>query len=283
MPDFVFIAKLISSVSIVVLLSWIAEHVSPKVAGLLSGYPLGAAIALFFYGIEVSPEFASKSAVYTMIGLVASQALVYCYYRASVYFKKFNIFFSSMIAVSGYFLVIWLIHFIKLNHALAVVIPVISIFLFSYLFRKIDNMEIQKRLRLSYSLLFLRAIFAGSIILIITGAAKWVNSTWAGLFSAFPVTLFPLMLIIHFTYGKKYVHTIIKNFPTGLGSLITYSLTVSIVYPVCGVYLGTFVSFTMATAYLLIYYLITAKLKGSRKAKLTNPLRPFVSAVRKIT
>lgn len=275
MPDFVFLAKLISSVSIVVLLSWIAEHMSPKVAGLLSGYPLGAAIALFFYGIEVSAEFASKSALYTMIGLVASQAFVYCYYQASVYFRKFNIFYSSLIAVSGYFLVIWLIHFIKLNHAFAVVIPIISIFLFSYLFRKIDNMEIQKRLRLSCRLLFLRSIFAGSIILVITGAAKWVNSTWAGLLSAFPITLFPLMLIIHFTYGKKYVHTIIKNFPMGLGSLISYSLTVSIAYPVCAVYLGTFISFATATAYLLIYHLITKKRRGSRKAKLTNLLGPF--------
>ena len=269
------LAKLISSVSIVVLLSWVAEHMGPKVAGLLSGYPLGAAIALFFYGLEVSPQFASKSAVYTMIGLVASQAFVYCYYRASVYFKKFNIFYSSMISVSGYFLVIWLIHFIKLNYALAIVIPIISVFLFSYLFREIDNMEVQKRLKLSYSLLFLRAIFAGYIIFVITGAAKWVNSTWAGLLSAFPITLFPLMLIIHFTYGKKYVHTIIKNFPMGLGSLITYCLTVSIAYPVCGVYLGTFISFTIATAYLLIYYFMTAKLKGSRKAKLTNLLGPL--------
>jgi hypothetical protein len=275
MPDFVFLAKLISSVSIVVLLSWIAEHVSPKVAGLLSGYPLGAAIALFFYGLEVSPEFASKSAVYTMIGLVASQAFVYCYYRTSVYLKRFNIFCSSMISVAGYFLVIWLIHFIKLNRAFAVVIPVISIFLFSYLFRKIDNMKIHKRLTLNYSLLFLRAIFAGSIILVITGAAKWVNSTWAGLLSAFPVTLFPLMLIIHFTYGKKYVHTIIRNFPMGLGSLITYSLTVSIVYPFCGVYLGTFISFMMATGYLLIYHLITTKGRCSWKAKLTDLLGPL--------
>ena len=133
MPDFVFLAKLISSVSIVVLLSWVAEHVSPKVAGLLSGYPLGAAIALSFYGLEMSPEFASKSAVYT----------------------------------------------------------------------------------------------------------------------------------------------IIRNSPRGLGSLITYSLTVSIVYPVCGVYLGTLISFTIATAYLLIYYFMTARSKGLRKTKLTNPLSPL--------
>jgi len=273
MFDFVFLAKLMISVSIVVFLSWIAEHVSPKIAGILSGYPLGAAIALFFYGLEISPEFASKSALYTMIGLVASQAFVYCYYRASVYFKKWNIFCSSMIAVAGYFIVIWFLHFIKLNHVLAILVPIISIFLFLYLFREIDNVKIQKRLTLSYRLLFLRAIFAGSIILVITGTAKWVNPTWAGLLSAFPVTLFPLMLIIHFTYSKTYVHTIIKNFPAGLGSLIAYSLTVAIVYPVCGIYVGTFISFTMATIYLLIYYFITAKLKGSRKVKLTGLLR----------
>ena len=33
----------------------VAERVSPRVAGLLSGYPLGAAIALFFMGLEIGP------------------------------------------------------------------------------------------------------------------------------------------------------------------------------------------------------------------------------------
>jgi hypothetical protein len=101
----------------------------------------------------------------------------------------------------------------------------------------------------------MRALFAASIILLITGIAKLVGPTWSGLFSAFPTTLFPLMLIVHFTYDKKHVHTIIKNVPVGIFSLVLYSLAVSIVYPLYGIYWGTLISFGVATTYLLLYHL----------------------------
>ncbi len=71
---------LVVTVAVVLLLSLVTEHVSPRVAGILAGYPLGAAIALFFIGLESSPEFASNSAVYTMMGLVATQSFVYFQY-----------------------------------------------------------------------------------------------------------------------------------------------------------------------------------------------------------
>ena len=83
MESFVFI-KLIVSVTLVLTLSAVAEHVSPKAAGLLAGYPAGAAITLFFIGLDISPEFAADSAVYTMMGLVATEVFVYCYFKSTL-------------------------------------------------------------------------------------------------------------------------------------------------------------------------------------------------------
>ena len=102
-------------------------------------------------------------------------------------------------------------------------------------------------------------LLAGFIILAIIATAKLVGSRWAGLLSAFPSTLFPLILIVHLTYDKAHVHTIIKNFPQGLGSLITYLLCVSIVYPVNGIYIGTVISLAAASIYLLVYRLVAVK------------------------
>jgi len=62
--------KILVSVFMVLTLSLIADFVSPRIAGILSGYPLGAAISLFFIGFEIGPGFASESALYTMTGLV---------------------------------------------------------------------------------------------------------------------------------------------------------------------------------------------------------------------
>ena len=261
MLELVFLSKLVLTVCLVLVLSIIAEHISPKAAGILAGYPLGAAIALFFIGLEIDPVFAASSAVYTMIGLVATQSFVYFYFKSSLIFKKMNILISSIFAIIGYFVVIWILHFVKVNKFLAILIPIGSIFLFVYLFREIKNVSIQHKIKLTFKILFLRAVLAAGIILIITGVAQFVGSTWAGLFSAFPITLFPLILIIHITYDKAHVHAIIKNFPLGLGALIIYSLAVSIVYPALGIYMGTFAAFMAATLYLVVYRIVAVRHK----------------------
>ena len=45
------ITKIAVTIGLVLALSLVAERVSPRAAGLLSGYPLGAAIALFLIGL----------------------------------------------------------------------------------------------------------------------------------------------------------------------------------------------------------------------------------------
>ena len=101
----------------------------------------------------------------------------------------------------------------------ALLLPAASILAFSYLFRHIRNVAITRSVRFTPAVMLLRACLAAAIILAITAAARVVGPAWAGVFSAFPTALFPLMLIVHLTYDKAHVHTIIKNFPLGLGSL----------------------------------------------------------------
>jgi hypothetical protein len=58
------------------------------------------------------------------------------------------------------------------------------------------------------------------------------------------------------------IHPFYKiNFPMGLGSLITYSLCVSIVYPASGVYIGTVISLAAASVYLLVYRLVAVRIR----------------------
>ncbi len=253
MPELMILVKLGISVAFVVSLSLVAEHVSPRVAGVLSGCPLGASIALFFYGLEVGPEFAAESAVYTTAGLTATQVFVFVYHRTTLDVRRAGVAISSATALAAYFLAAWGLHLFSFNRATALLVAVGSVFGFMYLFRSIENSRITEKIRLTRRVILARAGFAAIMILVITGAAKMVGTRWAGLFSAFPVTLYPLILILHLTYGVEHVHTIIRNFPRGLGALITYSMTVSLVYPRWGIGLGTVVSFAAAFLYLVLY------------------------------
>jgi hypothetical protein len=252
----VSLVKTATAVSMVVLLSLFAEVVSPRFAGIFSGYPLGAAISLFFMGFEISPAFASQSALYTSVGLVATQVFAYSYYRASLAARKrgrgLDLLLAPLGSLAGYFAAAAILRMLSVSLATAAFLPILFILVFIYLFRDVENIKIEQRVSLSSKSLLFRSVFAAGAIVLITSTAKVVGPRWAGLFSAFPITMLPLVVIIHFTYGPQQVYSILKNVPRGLGSLVIYSLAVFFFYPGYGIYGGTAVAYGLATIYLVV-------------------------------
>ena len=249
-----FLIKLIVTVLFVLILSLLAEYVSPKVSGIISGIPTGTAIILFFYGLEQGTKFASESSLFNIVGMLSMQVFIYLYFRASTKNSKLNIILSSLIATIGYIIIIFLLRQFQFNLVAAIIIPIISIPLFSYLFKRISDSTIKNKVKLGPKVLFIRAIAASIVILFLTSIAQLIGPKWAGLLSAFPTTLFPLILIIHNTYGKEKVHTIIKNVPKGQWSMVLYAISVFFLYPLLGVYLGTLVSYAFVIIYLLLLF-----------------------------
>jgi len=259
---YLLLYKLILTSIIVIALSFVAEYVSPKWAGIISGFPTGTAVILYFYALENGLEFAGESAIYNMVGLVAMQMFIFSYYLSGLVAKKFKIILSICGGITGYAVTIILLSRFSFTLALAVIIPLISIIIFKLLFQKIDQSEINKKIKPTWMIIFGRAGLAALTISFITGIAELVGHTWAGLFSAFPTTLFPLLLIIHFSYGENYAHSIIKHVPDGLVGLLIYSLIIYLSYPQFGLYLGIILAFSGALIYLLIYQLVTLKLRA---------------------
>lgn len=251
------VIKIAVSAAIIVLLSLIAEHVSPRMSGILTGYPLGAALSLFFIGVETSPQFASDSATYTLLGLISAQIFVATYYILSKYLTRLSILLSSTGAILVFLLTTFLLHTLSIPQSFILPLTCCSTLLFILLFKHIKNRKIETRKKFSITTLFLRAAVATLIIVVITSIASTVGEQWTGLLSGFPVTLFPLLLIIHSSYDPVHVHTIIKNFPMGLGSLIIYLMTVHHIYPESGLYLGTAAAFAAATVYLILFLYIS--------------------------
>jgi len=236
-------------------LSVLAEVASPRVAGILSGYPLGAAVALFFIGLEIDPRFAAESALHTSAGIVATLVFTYCYYRGSVLSRKLGgvlqILCACLAGLAGYLAAAFLLSFAPGNIVLAIVLPVFAILVFIRLFESIENIKIDQRVSMRLDMLLFRAFFAACTVCIIISTAKMVGPTWAGLFSAFPNVILPLIAIIQFTYDPEHAYVILKNVPKGLACIVVYCLTISLAYPVYGVYAGTAMGYTLATVYLV--------------------------------
>lgn len=244
------LVKILTATLIVVTLSVVAEKASPRISGLLAGYPLGTALALFFYGYELGPRFAADAAVYALLGLIATECFVYVYYQLSSIVRQWSAAISSLGAIATFLLVARLFSHLPPRPPLVIALTVLSMAIFIVLLRKLPDTTIHRPVRLGFRILLLRALFSAAIIVAITALAGMVGEAWAGLLSGFPITLFPFILIIHLTYRPAHVHTIIKNFPRGMGALVLYAVSVHLLYPRVGIWLGTPAAFGAATLYL---------------------------------
>lgn len=248
--------KVLVAIGIVVALSLVAEHVGPRVAGILSGYPLGAALSLLFIGIEIDPGFAAESAMFTAAGLSATMAFASGYYLGLGWSRnmprKVAVPFCILLSVSVYFLAAWLLSNIPLSWLEAPIIAISTIGLAGWWVRRTPDVRISGKVRFGLAVTLLRAGFAALVILLITTAAKIVGPGWTGLFSAFPVTMLPLLVIIQTTYEPAHVRTIIKNVPRGLCSLLLYVSVIAAAYPTVGLLWGTILGYLAATGFLAV-------------------------------
>lgn len=252
----------------VVTLSVLAEVLSPRVAGVLSGFPLGGATALFFMGLEISPRFAAESALHASAGIVAILVFTYCYYRGSVLSRKLGrvlqILCACLVGMAGYLAAACVLSFVPGGFLPGFFLPILAILVFARLFKGVENSTIGKRVNMMPGVLLLRALFAACTVTFIISIARMLGPTWAGLFSAFPHIILPLVVIIQFTYDAEHAYAILKNVPKGIVSLVIYCLTVSFGYPVYGIYAGTALGYAMATAYLIAVEFHKPLLKKNR-------------------
>ena len=248
--------KVVVSILIVVALSLIAERAGPRVAGIASGFPLGAAISLAFIGLENGTAFAAAGALYTAAGLSATVAFVAGYLLgirlAGGRTRWLALAASVGLGLTAYTLAALALSLVPVNRFSAPALAVAMILLAWWGFRRIPDVKIRHRIRLGYGVAFVRAGFAAAVILAITTLAEAIGPRWAGIFSAFPITMLPMLAIIQATYRPEHVRAIIKNVPRGLGSLVAYAMVIFVAYPSAGVGWGTLLGYLAATAYLVV-------------------------------
>ncbi|MGO2243134.1 MAG: hypothetical protein ACTH5D_15390 [Halomonas sp.] len=253
------LAKLGLSISMVLGLGAIATRTSPRTAGLLAGYPLGTSLTLFFIGLEISPAFATQSATHTLAGFTSTIALGAGYLVAGGRQPGIK---GMASGVAGGFIA-WfaassLLTQFDFSRLSGTLVTLCAIGVFSTLFRAIPDVKSPASRAFSLSALAARACLATVIVFTITRLAHWLPPAWAGTLAAFPVTMLPFLLILHLSHGMAPVATVIKHFPMGLGSLLSYTLCVSYTFSSLGLWWGTLTGFAAATLWLLGWMQLTA-------------------------
>jgi uncharacterized membrane protein (GlpM family) len=246
------IIKSIAVVALVLSLSYIAEKVSPKVSGILSGLPVGSSITLLFFAVENGVDYVTKVALYNIHGLFAALAFSIGYYISTFYKGKFEIFMSLLISFIAYLIIAFILAYVPPHVVLTPLIVITLMLIASIYFAKKENFAIDKKVKTSISDIFFRSLLTISIFLVISSLPKYVPSNIAGIFSSFPTILLPLMLIIHFRHSRLQARTVIKNTPFGLSSVVIYSLVVYFAYAKIGIVFGTIVALIASVLYVVI-------------------------------
>ncbi len=247
----IFVLKAITVIALVLSLTVIAEKVSPKLSGILSGLPLGSSITLIFFAIEYGVNYVKETALYNIHGVFAALAFSIGYYISTFYTGKFEIILSLIISFISYLIIAFILSFIP-PHVIFTPLIIFTLLIISAIyFSKKEDHKIVKISKVSIYDLAIRSILTLIIFLIISNLPKYVPASIAGIFSSFPTILLPLLLIIHFNHSNLQARTIIKNTPFGLTSVIIYSYVVYFAYPTIGVVWGTIVG--LCSSALLIF------------------------------
>ncbi len=267
MLDSVLLAKVLTSGGVVLGLSVLAERVGPRAAGVLSGAPLGAVMVYFFLGHEVGTGSVVAGIPNAVAGLTGTLGFVYAYYQTSLWSSRFQIPAAPLLGVATFFAIILVLSRMALDLVSALALTATATALSARLFKsKIENLRISERIRMTPRVVTFRVGLSTAFVVSIIEFAKVLGPSWAGLLIGFPMTLLPLLLIVHMTYSREHTHALIRNFPIGIIGLMIYLLTIPLTFPALGVTLGTTVSLCAAFLYLIALPFAWKALEG-RKSK----------------
>nr|WP_321467532.1 hypothetical protein [uncultured Desulfobulbus sp.] len=253
------LAKLVAAMVMVIAITWIAERVSSRFAGVLLGFPLGAGLSLLFIGLVQGADFAAQSAQWTTQGLLPT--LIWCLsYRVLAeklhrLYRPLAVLLSLLVSLFCYLpSTLLVMELAPSSLGLRLLLSLFALGIFSLLFRHGPQQENTICPQPVTGLILLgRALLTALIILAITSSAGYVGSHWSGVFSAFPATILPVVLILHSHYGSVILRPLFQQLPMGMLAIVVFSLAVAWSYPILGVGWGTIASYGIAMSYLLFY------------------------------
>jgi len=258
--ELLFIKAIIVLVTILAL-TYIAENISVKISGIISGLPIASTLILFFFSLEFGIEYMQETIPFSINGLIAFFVFCITYYMTTFFTGAFQILISLLLSFCAYLGVMYLSSLFTPDIILTPLI-VLSIVLTPILyFIKKDDYILKKRKKQTAKDLAIRIILSMSIFILISSLPKFTPPSIAGLFSSFPIILLPLLLIIHINYSYLEARTLVKNAFINIPCVIANSLIIYLSYPVFGIYMGTIIAlfgtlfFVLLQMKVLSYYL----------------------------
>jgi hypothetical protein len=250
----------------------IAEKKSPKIAGILMSLPVITFLSLVFMAVSQGVGFAGKAALWNPIGAIAD--LVYMgFFAVGISIPGFldtrrkmnyihnsgnnekikEIFCGLITGFVAYFVSILILSKFSISSGWVSLIFLWIAAIISYrIYRLFPDMKIAPKKIVSLKAILFRGLFGGSAVAAIVILGDSAGYLWGGLFSSFPGTITPVIVLLHLKNGKEMSYSVIKSSPIGLSATGLYSCMVWLLYPSVGIITGTLVSYMAVMGFLSV-------------------------------
>ncbi len=270
------LAKIVVSASVVLSISAIAEFVNPRVAGVLAGAPLSAPIILLFVGHDLGIDFAVMTVPSGIASFTATVAFAFAYERVSAWQTATrrplaNALLTTLFATIVFLIVGWGVTVLNLGLPASLAMSITTIVVVTLLMSPMDGRVKVARIRFGGHVLASRAAIAALFVVSATGVAEIVGPVWAGIVLGFPITVLPVLLILHVTYGRDHARNAIRGFPVGLGGVLSYLVLVPVTFPAHGVGLGTALAVAGGIFYMIVLNIVRGRLAARGKGSNMTP------------
>lgn len=247
----IILLKAISVVLLVLMITFVAEYISVKASGIISGMPVGSLITYMFFGLEFGGSYIQDSALFNVLGLFSNISFCIGYYIGTFYKGRLGMVVS--IVLSTIFYIIPAMFLINIKPSFSVIFYVLPIsYLTIFALIRFGDYHIAKVEKLTFKNLILRILLTICIFLVISSLPNFTTVKTAGFFSSFPIVLLPFVLIIHFNYGNFQARTIVKNAPLGQPAVVGFSLSVYFTINTFGIILALLMSSLVSIFIVLI-------------------------------
>jgi len=248
----------------------IAEKKSPRIAGILMSLPVITFLSLIFMAVSHGVDFAGKAALWNPIGAIAD--LIYMgFFAAGLKIPEYidikqngknrngtsdrikEVCYGLITGFAGYFVSILVLSKLSISSGWFSLIFLWIAAIISYkIFRRFPDMKIAPKKIVSSKDILSRCLFGGSAVAAIVILGDSAGYLWGGLFSSFPGTITPVLVLLHLRNGKEMSFTVIKSSPIGLSATGFYSCMVWLFYPLYGILIGTVVSYAAVLGFLFV-------------------------------
>lgn len=259
-----YLIYFISGSILITSITLIAEKRSPRTAGIMMTLPVITFLSLLFMAVSQGVYFSSRAAVWNPVGAIADLAFLGMF-ALGIGLPKHagknmctddsrhvgELLCGLLMGFAGYFsFILILSKFPAANGYASLAMLWIAAMIFYLVFKGMQEKNVEKGGHISPKEIIFRGAFGGSVAAAVVMLGDSAGYLWGGLFSAFPGTIAPVLILLHLKNGKDMSVGVIKSAPIGLSATGLYSVMVWLLYPLYGIIAGTLAAYAAVLGFL---------------------------------